>query len=106
MIGSPVARQQPHDLFVAFLAARIAQPGQLLRIPFPGHDRAHDRHTRGAAQIGDRLMDSHVHLVQALLQPPDPVGWFSHQRGLASDQAPELADLFAGPVAALQQPII
>src|SRR6188768_121034 len=58
MIGSPVARQQPHDLFLAFLAARIAKPGQLLRVPFAGHDRSYDRHTRGAAQIGDRLMDS------------------------------------------------
>src|SRR5450759_2852753 len=104
MVLPPMPAQLFGDFLLALFAARMAQLRQLSGVSLSLHNRSHDGHSRHAVNVLDRPMHSHIHLVQALLHSPQPVGGCSHQGPSVPDQRAQHADLFRGSKRAHQQP--
>src|SRR6202047_3153855 len=64
------------------------------RISFSSYDGAQNRHPGHPIDVGNGTLHAHVHLVQALLHPPQPVPSLRHQVGLIPHQRPQHADRF------------
>src|SRR5215831_2008094 len=79
MILSPVPAQLFGNFLLGFIAAWIAELRQLLRIPLSVCDGTQDGHPSRPIDIGNRPVYAHVHLVQALLHPPQPIAPLRHQ---------------------------
>src|SRR6516162_928662 len=74
------------DFLLGFAAASVTQLRQLLGIAFAGGDGAQDGHSRHPIDVGNRTMHAYIHLVQALLHPPQPIRTLRHQVGFIPHQ--------------------
>ena len=66
-------------LLLGLLATVIAQLGQRDRVALASDDGLHDGQPRLSVQIGDCVMDAHVHLVEALLHLLDALRAHLHE---------------------------
>ena len=69
MLVTPIAGQMLRDLLFTLLAASVTQRSKLQRVALAIDDGAHDAHPGLAGNIGHRMMNLHVHLVERLLYP-------------------------------------
>src|SRR5215472_3013137 len=81
----------------------MAQLRQFPRIPLSSGDGTQDGHSRHSIDVGNRPMEAHVHLVQALLHSPQPVRTLRHQVRLITHQRAQYADRCFRPERTPQQ---
>src|SRR5215472_14512207 len=103
VILPPVSGQLLGDFLLGFVAASVTQLRQLLGIAFAGGDGTQDGHSRHPIDVGYRTVHAYVHLVQALLHPPQPIRTLRHQVGFIPHQGSQHADRFLGPERTPQQ---
>jgi hypothetical protein len=103
MVRAPVSGQLLGDRFFTLAATRIPPLRQPDGVPLAGHNRSQNRHTGSAVQIRDRAMQPHVHLIQALLHAPQPIGALGYQHRFAAHQRTQVADGILRPETTPQQ---
>src|SRR5215471_745241 len=94
VILPPMSAQLLGDFLLGFVAASVTQLRQLLGIAFAGSDGAQDGHSRHPIDVGNGTMHPHIHLVQALLHPAQPIPTLRHQVGLIPHQSSQHAHRF------------
>src|SRR6266851_1218950 len=104
MILAPVPAQLLGNLLFALVAAPVPQFRQLPRVPLSVDDRPQDGHSRYPVDVRYGPVHSHVHLVQALLHPPQPIACLRHQVSFVAYQGPKHTYRFLRPDRAHQQP--
>ncbi len=103
MFLAPVAIEGFGDLSFALLATIVAMAGEHLGVALARHDGVEDGHTGEPGDVGNRVMQLHVHLVERLLHAQQVLAAGAHQALAVAHERAHRADRGGRPEGCVEQ---
>jgi len=89
---APVTSQGFRDFGLTLLATVVAQAGERLGVALSGDDGIEDRQARLSGDVGDGVVQLHIHLVERLLNPQQVLAAGAHHALAVAHQRTHRAD--------------
>ena len=103
VLFAPVAVQGFGDLGLAFLAAVVTVAGEHLGVALARHDGVEDRQTGDTGNVGDDVVQLHVHLVECLLDAQEMLAGSAHEALAMAHERTHRTDRGGGPEGGVEQ---
>ncbi len=100
---APVAQQRLGDLGLALLAAGVAVAGEHPGVALARHDCVEDREAGDPGDVGDGVVQLHVHLIERLLDAQEVVAAGAHEALAVAHQGTHRADCGGRPEGCVEQ---
>jgi hypothetical protein len=88
VLVTPVAFEMCSDFFLGFFAAAVPVVGKSAWVAFTLNDCTYDGHTGQAGDVGNSMMDLHIHRVEGLVHPLVRLGALLDKCSLLPTQCP------------------